>query len=188
MKYILLFVGLVLGFILGVLLNDIPYLRITPDVRSGEIGNFIIAIVIAIIVPFTIVTYKDKKKQTKALLIDEIQTCLLAISAIKQKIYDCCLCGKTVIADKTEINMLFTESDIRFDSLQSQIKLAFPKDSERLINPIKEVYLGYWTEVTGGDLMNKNYKIDKTFYKLQNKAFIQLEGEFKKAVHKITNI
>ncbi|NMB81865.1 MAG: hypothetical protein GYA14_08605 [Ignavibacteria bacterium] len=69
-SFVQAFVILVSGILIGLLFNDLPYISLEKKVNLGEIANFMLAIVIALYVPFYLNRKINIKRVDKDLAIE----------------------------------------------------------------------------------------------------------------------
>lgn len=182
---ILIFLFFGIGVVTGLLIKDFPYLTIDSKVSVGDIGNFILALIVAIVIPILLNDWLDNERHLKNFIIEEIQKCIVSIEPIKAQINKCYLDDSTTMHDKKEIRFQFKEADIRFYCLKEQLILSFNKKGSKIYSEIFAEYMKYWKDVTDGELMNDQFTIDEGFFRKHNQAYAYFEAFLKKCIHRI---
>lgn len=181
----LILVLLSIGMVAGLMIGNLPYITLEREVGFGDIANFILALVLAIVIPVILNNWLDNTRNIKNFLIDEVRGCLDELSKIKEKIDKCCINGETVASDKRDIVMNISGLEMKVSSLISQLNGSFKRRSGDMREELYVHCREYWREVTGGELMSQRFKINKSFCKNHDKAFLEIEGYLKKCVHLI---
>lgn len=189
---ILAFVCLFIGFLIGVGLNDIPYLSVAKDIQLGPIiASFLTALVtlgLAFLIPYLITKQIDDSKAIKAFLIAEINTFNKDLEKIKVHLEQCKKVDKITNEDKMEINSLLDYLDKRVGSISQQLNFSFSIKSKTDMNELRIANDAFWKKITGGDLMNENFTaITPDFWKTSLEAYSDYELKIKMLAHKISN-
>jgi hypothetical protein len=88
-----------------------------------------------------------------------------------------------------KIILNFHKADLLIDRIDSQFKESFPKmlnnhSESRLVT----ITSPYWKWVTGGELMEKNFKITPTYIKGHETQLSKVVGELKLTIHQLVKI
>jgi len=188
MKSILLLCPFLAGLLIGLLITDLPFFNVVKDVRIGELGNILLALTVALFIPFAIAPWIDKRRYLKNFLIEELNELLTSVKRIQDKLRLCCESKKIDKSDKVSINLLFIESDHKIDSVKQQFNKIFRRQTADLFSRLNDEYNRYWKTVTGGDLMNENFKINISFIIETNNKFSCFGLLVKEGIHLINNL
>src|SRR3989338_741803 len=63
-------ITLIVGLIIGLIINDLPFIVLNKDITIGEISNLILTIVIALYIPFFLDKYINGKRVEKEILME----------------------------------------------------------------------------------------------------------------------
>jgi hypothetical protein len=185
-KYIIVGLLLILSFILGVVVKDIPGIKLDLNMRLFEPLSFILTALIGISIPFFIKRWIDDSRQIKNNLIDEIKETLREVSSIKDKIKFCYHNKSILQSDKAEINVKFEESDLKIKCLEQQFIESYNEESKLIRKQISDDYMEYWKLATGSEIMSNKFKVvSEDFYRRHNECFAKLETKMKQAVNKV---
>jgi hypothetical protein len=167
------------------MIGNVPYITLQKEVGFGDIANFVLALVVAIIIPIILNSWLDNARNIKNFLNEATKPRGHDLNRLQQTIDNCCISGTTTTQDKQEILTKISCLEMKIDSLIQQFSLSFKRKTgdirERLYSECRE----YWKETTGGDLMNEDFQINKSFCKAHDKAFLKFEGYLKKSIHAI---
>ncbi len=153
--YILLFLSLLIGLLIGSNLN-IDFLKIKTDgIALDQLFTIIITLFVGWYIPSKISKIIEDKRIIRNQLVDEINTFLNFIKEVKIKVNRCFATSSITLDDKTEINLLFEEADLLLDNLRVQIEVV----NNQICNNALQAYYNYWQYVTGGNLMNSSYMV-----------------------------
>ncbi|HMS38765.1 MAG TPA: hypothetical protein PKE69_00960 [Pyrinomonadaceae bacterium] len=184
-------VFLLLGFVIGVLINDIPFLSVSREVQLGAIiGSSITAfttLVLAFSIPYLITKQLEDKKGIKQFLISEITLFTKELEKIKLKLEDCYKSGAIKNEDKMEINLLFEYLDKKVDSISEQLRFSYCDKSKDDIQELKDVNANFWKKITSGEFMSAKFvKITPEFWKSSFGSYCDCEMKVKMLAHKIS--
>lgn len=177
-----LFIG---GILIGSFIKNIPYFQWDTNIQVDEVANALLALILAIFLPFWINKWLENNKSIKQFLINEVAVFLQEVENIKNTIDKKYKAGSFNQEDKNEINLLFDHLDRRLDSLTTQISTNFPEQSTADISAIKESNTVYWKAITAGELMEPDFVINKTFWKHSLDSYFSFESQIKMFAHKI---
>jgi hypothetical protein len=181
----LIFLG---GFIVGRIVKDIPYLTLDTKVGIGDIANFVIATVVAILIPMSLSPILKNKRVIKDFLIDEVKDCINFLASIKSSVDDMSIKGSNDENDRVKINsMIAQDLGMKIGSLAEQLEVSFKNKCPELKNTLTEKYNEYWREMTGGDLMSQNFTFSLGFRALHDRNYAKLQACLKKTIHEINN-
>lgn len=175
--YILLFLVSIAGFFIG---NNfsVQFLKIKTDgIALDQLLTILVTIGIGWYIPSKLSKVLEDKRVIKNLLVDEISNYIEFVKGIKAVLNKAYLAGSIAQSDKTEINLLFEESDLLLSNLQTQAEVL----DSTLCNDAITIYNDYWTTITGGNLMNSSYTaLDSAFYSQMIIEHYKLEIAFKR--------
>ena len=157
------------------------------EVGLGDIANFILVLLVAVLIPILLNPLLDNKRYTKDFLIDEIRGCLNQLKGIKTIIDNCNIQNQTKKEDKREILSKITYFDLQIASLIKQLQPSFKKPSRNMRESLYEECRDYWKDTTGGELMNAKFKINNSFCKNHDTAFLKIDSHLKKCIHEINH-
>ena len=83
--------------------------------------------------------------------------------------------------------MIGQDLGMKIGSIAEQLEISFKKRSHELKNQLNEKYNEYWREMTGGELMSKNFKFNLIFRTMHNRNYAKLQACIKKTIHEINN-
>ncbi len=178
---------ILLGFTLGLIVNDFPLLTLDTKVGIGDVANIILAVVVAFLVPISLTTWLDNKRHVKDFIIEEIQECLGTIRCIKEYVDSCCITKKTLRKDIIKIMFKLKDNERQISSLRNQLKESFSFKSKKMVNELITQQSEYWKRLTDGDLLSKGYKINSDFCKDHDAAFYKFQDYLKKCIHSVNN-
>jgi hypothetical protein len=175
---------LILGFVIGIIINNIGLLRITSEIRLLEIIDLFLMITVPLTISLIITSWYDKNKFIKTHLIDETKICLEHLKIIKDFI-DLKFTEKSQFNqnDTTKINLCFKNLNQKLNCLRTQLDLSYKKKSEEIRKGIIEKYTDYWKVVTDSSIYKKNYIMDDTFYWSTVRRYNESEIYFKRLIH-----
>lgn len=178
------------GILIGILINDVPYLTLDNKVQLGAViaslFTGMITFSIALLIPYLITKRFDDQKGIKQFLINEIALFCKDLEKIKNQLEENHKLGSIKNDDKREINLLFEYLDTRVDSISQQLKQSFPTQSNNEIEELKSANMLFWKNVTGGELMDEKFKkITPEFWKSSLSAYSDFELKIKMLAHKI---
>lgn len=175
-----------IGLFIGLVWKDLPLIKFNPELKVYEVLNLCITFGIGLFIPFLIKKWIDDNRAIKNIISEEIKSTVAGINCIRTKINTCYSSGKIISTDKDEINQLFNDCDLLFNSLNTHLSKSLNLNTEKILKASKENYMSYWKFITGGDLMNSHFeKIDLPFYKEHCKLFKQLEDTVKMISHDV---
>ena len=184
--YLIISVLFVVGFAIGLVVNDIPFFSWNRQVGVDGLASLILSIIVAFWIPISLSPLITNKRITKDCLIEETKECINFLSQIKQKIDSVAIRGTTEEIDRKEItSMSSRDLSMKLSSLMEQLKLSFERKSEKLRMEISERNREYWEETTGGELMSDDFKIDLTYCNRHNNSYAKITSTLKKAIHEI---
>lgn len=174
------------GFVLGVVLKDIPNIKFNTEVKLFEPLSFLLTATIGLLIPFFIKRWIEDSRQIKNNLIEELKDTLREVAIIKDKIKFCYI-NKTISqSDKQEISVLFEQADLKIHCLNEQFTESFDKETKIIRIEITSEYMNYWKLTTSAELMSIKFKdINENFYSRHNDCFAKLELKFKQAINKV---
>lgn len=175
---------LILGFVIGIIINNIGLLRITSEIRLLEIIDLFLMITVPLTISIIITSWYDKNKFIRTHLIDETKICLEHLKIIKDFI-DLKFTEKTQFNqnDTTNINLCFKNLNQKVNCLRTQLELSYKKKSEEIRKEIIEKYTDYWKVVTDSSIYKKNYVMDDKFYWSTVRSYNESEIYFKRLIH-----
>lgn len=179
------FVLIIIGIVIGLMIDSMPFITLEKEFGFGDIANFLLALVLAIVIPVSLNTWLDNERHIKDHLIDEIKDCISELKLIKQKIDDCNISKKFEEQDRREMLSKISCFEMKISSVRNQLKSSFKRSSSEICEDLYPKYIEYWIELTGGELMNKDFKISYSFCKNHNRAYLKIEGYLKSCIHVI---
>lgn len=177
------FILIIIGIVIGLMIDNMPFITLEKEFGFGDIANFLLALILAIVIPISLNTWLDSERHIKDHLIDEIKDCLSELKLIKQKIDDCNISQRTEEQDGREILAKINCFEMKIDSAIKQLKTSFKNSSSKIREDLYIECREYWKETTGGKLMNKDFKISQSFCKNHDKAYLRIEGYLKSCIH-----
>ncbi len=176
------------GFVAGRIIKDIPYLTLDTKVGIGDIANFIIALVVAVLIPIFLSPIITNKRAIKDFLIDEVQDAIEFLVSIKADVDDMAVRNSAEETDRIKINsMIAQDLGMKIGSLGDQLEASFKHRSRRLKPELTERYNEYWREMTGGELMSRTFQFTIAFRNTHDRHYARLLASLKKAIHEINN-
>lgn len=186
LKIILAFLILFFGIVIGIVINDMPVLKLNPEIKLFEPLTFLLTATIGVLIPFFIKRWIDDSRQIKNNLIDELKFTLKEYEIIKDKIKFCYNNRAISKSDKDEINILFEQADLKFNCLNQQMIEAFDKETKCIRDEIHNGCIEYWKHTTSAEMMSSKFKvISETFFRQHNEYFLKFETIIKKAIIKV---
>ncbi len=183
--WILIFLG---GFVAGRIVKDIPYLTLETKVGIGDIANFVIATVVAVLIPVSLSPILKNKRVIKDFLIDEVKDCIDFLTSIKASVDDMAIRGSSEESDRVKINsMIAQDLGMKIGSLAEQLEVSFKNKCPEIKTALTERYGEYWREMTGGDLMSQNFTFSLGFRATHDRNYAKLQACLKKTIHEINN-
>ena len=179
----IIFIFICVGVVIGLMIDNVPFITIEKEIGFGDIANFLLVLVLAVMIPAFLNTWLDSERHIKDHLIDEIKDCLSELKLIKQKIDNCNISQKTGEQDKREILSKISCFEMKIDSVIKQLKTSFKNSSSKIREDLYPECREYCKEITGGELMNEKFKISQSFCKNHNKAYLRIEGYLKNCIH-----
>lgn len=175
------------GFILGVILNDIPHFTLDKEIQIFPIINSLITILLALSIPFWITKQLDDNKGIKSFLTDEVSLVSNELEKIKVKLEQCYKTGTLTKEDRQEINLLFEQLDKRIDIITKQLEFSYSNKSKEDRTELKIANSVFWKSITAGELMSSKFrKITPQFWKMSMESYYKYEFEIKMLAHKIS--
>lgn len=189
MKYLKILIALIilcLGVVIGLVVNDIPRVSLNMEVKLFEPITFLLTLAIGILIPFYIKRWVDDTRHIKNNLIDELKITLKEYEIIKSKIKFCYNNGSISESDKTEINILFEQADLKLNCLKQELIETYDKETSCLRDEIDSRSIDYWKQTTSAEMMSSKFKeITETFLRQNNECFLKLETAIKKGIIKV---
>lgn len=162
--------AIVFGFAAGLIVNNIPYLRLDTKVGISDIASILLTITVAAILsPLT-----TNRRTIKDFLINEVKDCINFLNSIKKEIDEAAIKGSSEKADKLRINSMIRDLGIRIDSLNEQLNLSYKRKSKGLQQKLTDMSNEYWEAMTSGQLMADGFKFDATYVSLHDKNYKKL--------------
>lgn len=186
LKIIIAFLILSFGIVIGIVINDIPKLKLNPEIKLFEPMTFLLTATIGVLIPFFIKRWIDDSRQIKNNLIDELKSTLKEYEIIKDKIIFCYNKKAISKSDKDEVNILFEQADLKYNCLNQQMIEAFDKETKCIRDEIHNGCIEYWKITTSSEMMSSKFKvISETFFRQHNEYFLKFETIIKKAIIKV---
>lgn len=189
MKYLKILLALIIlcfGIVIGLLINDVPKIRLNLEVKLFEPLTFLLTLTIGVLIPFYIKRWIDDTRHIKNNLIDELKSTLKEYEIIKSKIKFCYNNGSINDSDKTEINSLFEQADLKLNCLKQELIETYDKETSCLRDEIGSRSIDYWKQTTSAEMMSSKFKkITDIFLRQNNECFLKLETTIKKGIIKI---
>lgn len=176
---------LIIGALVGLMIDNVPYITLKGEVSFGEVANFVVALVLAIIIPVGLTKWLDNQRHVKDFLVEEVKMCIAGLLSIKQKIDGCYTTSTTQAQDQKEIMYLISTYEMKVNSLKEQLEISYNKESSGMRNELFVQTIEYWKSTTDGDLMKDGFTVDHTFCKQHNVAFTKLDAYLRRCVHLI---
>ncbi len=175
------------GVISGAFLNDIPNITFKKEMSLGETANFILAVFIAIYIPF----FLDKKINNKRIEKDII---IQASGNLNGELYDL---KKTIIDPLHVSQRIVKQSEvktilIRTRSISNMLGLLIKnvkpyvsdKDIKKITEELENNQLTFWTDLTF-NLKDKNPKITQEVYLRTEKNINTYSGNISALIMRI---
>ena len=179
----------VAGLILGRIIRDFPYLKLDTKVGIGDIANFVIALVVAVLIPISLSPIIKNKRVIKDFLIYEVKDSVDFLSQIKTTIDALVFTNSTGEADRVKVNsMIAKDLGMKIGSLADQLDTSFKTKCQKLKIELNERYTEYWGEMTGGELMSTTFQFNLAFRTVHDRNYARLQASLKKAIHEINNL
>lgn len=173
---------IVSGFLIG---NNfsVGFLKIKTDgIALDQLLTIVVTLGIGWYIPSQLSKVLEDKRVIKNLLVEEISSYLIFISNVKKNLSDCLISGVISDAEKRQINLIFEESDLLLNNLQTQTEII----DKTLCNKAIDSYLDYHRLVTGGQLMNASFnQVDQVFYSKVVTEHYKLDITFKKLAQEV---
>lgn len=178
-------VSLLLGLIVGFLIDDFPRLTLDTNIRIFEPLSFCLTIAIGIIIPFIFKSIIDDNRQIKSYLIDEIRSFSRSVEDIPDKINEYYF-QKTISPDeKDRINALFEKMDLKLGTLLSCISYFYNNQTKECAQQLKDSYLDYWKFLTGSEIMTQGTtSITSAMFKKN----VEMHNDFEKKIKDLIQI
>lgn len=174
-----------IGVLVGIVIGNFPYITFKSEVSFGEVANFIVAVILAVLIPISITKWLDSNKFIKAFLIEEIRNINNYLERLKEEIDKCVIAGSTSPTDIKRIMAMLNFLSIQIASLREQLELSFNKQTFEIRTSLFNEYIKYWEDLTSGNLLTANYQINNSFSKSHDKSMLSFENYLKCLVHKI---
>ena len=175
-----------MGITIGLVINDLPYIRINKDVRFFEPMSFFLTALIGLFLPFYIKKWIDDRRSVRNELIDELKETLCEISKIRDKIGSCHARKSITREDKQEISFLFNIADLKVSNLEQLIGNELNSQISQLKANIKDEHIKYWKFLTSPDIMADSFTlVSDSYYISQNEIYSKIEVAIKKTINKI---
>lgn len=175
-----------IGVFIGVLINNVPYFTFSNEVGFGDIANIAIAVALAVIIPSVLERKLNNTRYIKDFLIDEVGKIIQEAEGIKELV-DQCASGEITTDIKRGIIRRDENIDHGIISLIEQLNLVFPKKSKGICDDLTDEAVLYWDAISGGNLMNDAFRVDDSFIKKHDRAFMKITGFLKRCIHSINN-
>jgi hypothetical protein len=186
LKYILLLLALVIAFFMGTVYNDVPILKLNPEVRIFEPLSFLLTATIGLLIPFFIKRWIDDSRQVKNNLIEELKETLREVVVIKDKFKFCYQNNAIAQNDKQEIIVMFEQADQRITCLEQQFIESFDQETKLIRAEIRNEYMAYWKLATGAEMMSTTFTVvNENYYRRQSELFTKFETKIKQAINKV---
>ncbi len=181
--YILIFA---VGFTLGKLIKNIPYLTLDKEVGIADITNFLMTLIVAVLIPISLSPILKNKRVIKDFLIDETKDCINFLTSIKESIDDMSIKNSADENDRVKVNsMIGPDLGLKISSIAEQLEISFKSTCQSLKTELIEKYNEYWRDMTGGELMSQSFQFNLSFRSIHDKNYAKLQGCLKKAIHQI---
>ncbi|MFA6447712.1 MAG: hypothetical protein WCW31_05715 [Patescibacteria group bacterium] len=183
--FTLVTISFAFGIFFDRLLQDIPYLSLETKISILDLASLLIAVAIAIMIPHYVTKIIEDKRGIKTFLIEEFKELIVILKNIKSKINDAYVIGKLEENDKRAIVYIFFEAELKVNSIREQLEIAFKNKTQNIENDLTDFLFEYNEYVTGGELMNSDFKIDERFYKEHNTEYSKIETGVKNLIQKV---
>lgn len=179
-------VALAIGTVIGVLWNDLPWIRWNPELKLYEVLNLILVFSIGVFVPFFIKKWIEDSRSVKSCLIDELKDAIRAADEIRGLIDSCNAKGAISQDDKDKINGLFHRSEQIIDSFDGQMKVSFPHAQNTTVRKVKDAHHLYKDKLTGGELMTGGFtQVSESFRREHESACSSYKTKLKVAIQEV---
>lgn len=161
-------------------MDRVPFVSLNSEVGLAELGNAVIIICLALIVPFLVTSRIDNSRCEKNLLIEEISILGESLDRVDSLLIE--RCGEKLSPEEfKEILFLFKKAHMRANYIYGQVDLS----AKRFRGADDGVFLGsierYWEVVTGGEgITPSGYKVDSSFIMKQTMAHDVVSRELRR--------
>ncbi len=183
---ILFLILLISGIAIGLVWEDLPYVKFNPELKLSEVANFILTLTLGLVIPFMVKKWIEDNRAVKSALVDEIKNIIYTLNKIKSLIDTCHNSNNISKEQKDDINFYFHESELQINSFEQQLKISFPNECNSITQNLKSNYFQYKDYLTGGELMLSSFeRIDSRFYREHKNELFKIETHLKTLIHKI---
>lgn len=172
-KTILSIFHILTGLALGLLLNELKYISLKGEVSVGEISNFAISAIIALLIPFYLNKEINNKITEKSIINDGFDRLMKEIEELK-KIIDEEYNNQKII-EQNRATLILTKVTV----ISNMLKIAIEEVGEyskieeiaKVIKRMEREQIIFWRELTLS-LRDKDNKITPNIHKKTEKNFL----------------
>ena len=190
LKYLIIpIITLVLGVVIGVFIRDFPQFSMDYNIKITDVLSIIVTLSIGLFIPFIIKKMIDDRNTLKNNLIEEVGSFVKIASKIDERITTIYNTNKITQRNKDDINLLFELADDEFNSLFEFLKENCDKESNKLLDKVKDKYFEYWKILTGTEIMKSNVKkITDSSLKSSSSVFNEIKTLTRKIKSQLINM
>lgn len=171
-----------ISFLLGLLVNDIPFFTLDRSLSLGDVSGFFLTIIIALFVPFYLNKSIDVKRAAKNIVIQSCGQLEDSITSLLEMLVD--LHANSELMSKEDANLIILKvrsiSNMA-ERLKTQcIKLDHSRKTYESTSAIESIQISFWQNVT------INLRDDEP--KLTVESFMRTEEEITKYLEKLSEL
>lgn len=190
LKWVCITVGLLALFALGVLAGffvlHFPFIEFNNEIGIFDALHFLLALGLGIWVPFVIKKAIEDKRDIKAYIVEGIKDFIDDLEEVKEIIATSYETGSFSSTERDKIICAFHFLELHVASIEAQVKISFPRQTDGLSNELKKALFEYENYLTDGELMHSSFTtIDYRFFTEHGTEYSKLETSVKRLIHKV---
>lgn len=178
-----------IGFVLGVLYNDIPNMVLKKEFSLGEIANLILASFIAVYIPFFLDKKINNRRIEKDILIQSCNNIYNEIYDLKKTMIDPIYIDEAIIK-KSQSKAIVIKVQLIGNMLKLAIKNSLlyinNKEVKEITESLKNNQISFWTDLTA-NVYDKRPKISQETYRLTEININEYSNNISELIMRINN-
>lgn len=179
MNYLISVLLILIAFVFGVLLNDVPLIKFDNNINITDIINIALIIYIA----FILNNKLQNRNSIKYFIIDELKLLIKNIDEINNSIYKGYKGNALNVNDKNAINRIFKSLDNSFIFVKEQIIKLCPSICS--LDELDMHYIKYWEFITKDDFMEPSFVVSDDYINKVKFKYDLLINKLKKLICEI---
>ena len=178
---------LLIGFLIGTVFDNIPYIQFDNKLGVSDLIDLCLAVALG----FFVSAWRTASRQRKTFLIDELKEFRQVVRDIANSLreMDCEELNKSEIAsEKNRIVAQFSRLGMRYYVLKAHFLKYEKATIKGYLDTLLEEQNTFWREVTDGELMSDNFKIGPSYLKKLQRAQARLESTINEGIYLVSEL